>query len=181
MPAVWRQWSPSPSSNDLSFFSKGLEMLGHFSPLCSSKQSGSPKKPRCFFCCGFVGFFLVLLGWLAMEENWVVLMMSKLSLLDFELCYTKKGFRSGQFLMLSWRFYPWYIIPREPTGGAWATIAAQSAAHQGCGGQDRQGKVVGLWFGGWSFSFHSRKLTWHLKMKPWKRRFLLTTPSFWGS
>ena len=48
--------------------------------------------------------------------------------------------------MLSWRFYsilsPCYIIPREPTGGAWATIAAQSAAHQGCGGQDRQGKVV---------------------------------------
>ena len=146
-------------------FLEGLEMLGHFSPLCSSKQSGSPKKQ--FLSCGFVGFLLVLvLGWLAMEENWVVLMMSKLSLWDDELCYTKEGFTSSQF---------W----------CWVDVSTQFCLHAisfhvnrlEARGQPSprnlrltRGVVAKI---DKSFSFHSRKLTWHLKMKPWKRRFLL--------
>ena len=33
-------------------------MLGHFSPLCSSKQSGSPKKPSNFFLLRICGIFV---------------------------------------------------------------------------------------------------------------------------
>ena len=38
-----------------------------------------------------------------------------------------------------------------------------------------QGDPLAFW---WDFNIHPRKLTWNLKMNPWKRRFLLTTIIF---
>ena len=183
MPTVWRQWSPSPSSNDLSFSRRARDVGALLSPVQFKAVRESQEAKIIFFVADVWGFLLVVvLGWLRMEENWVVLMMSKLSLLDFELCYTEKGFISSQFwcwVDVSTQFclhaVSFHVNRLEARG---QPSPRNLRLTRGVVAKIDKGR---LWFGGWSFSFHSRKLTWHLKMKPWKRRFLLTTPSFWGS
>ena len=179
MPTVWRQWSPSPSSNDLSFSRRARDVGALLSPV---QFKAVRESQEAFFLLRICGVFVGdVLGWLSMEDNWVVLWWASWACWISSFAILQRGSEAASFwcwVYVSTQFclhaVSFHMNPLEARG---QPSPRNLRLTRGVVAKIGKGR---LWFGGWSFSFHSRKLTWHLKMNPGKRRFF-QQPSFFGS